>query len=103
MPGDRAEVPLRCEVRVTEGFGSATYAGRVHALEAVAGTYELNLDSAGAGGSAVIRQSGEFSIPAGVTEVLGEATLGGTPGSVVAELTLNWNGQVLRCLPAREL
>ena len=92
------EVPLNCEIAVTKGRYGHTYEGRVTARKTVSGTYELSITKRGGGGSSMISQSGEFYVPAGKTDTLGQATFGGLPpSSVNAELTIFWNGQRLFC------
>jgi hypothetical protein len=93
-----SDQPLNCEIAVTEGRYGHTYEGLIHANQTVRGTYELNITKRGGGGRSMISQSGEFHVPAGKTETLGQASFGGMPPSAVnAELTLYWNGQKLLC------
>ncbi len=92
------EPPLNCEIAVSKGRHGHTYEGRVTANQTVRGTYELSITKRGGGGSSMISQSGEFYVPAGRTDSLGQATFGGLPpSSVKAELTVYWNGQRLFC------
>lgn len=92
------EQPLSCEIAVSKGRYGHTYEGVVHANSTVNGSYELMITRRGATGSAMISQSGEFSIRAGRSETLGQATFGGLPPDAVnAELTLFWNGHRLSC------
>jgi len=92
-----ADLPLSCEIAVSKGRYGQTYEARVHADSAVSGSYRLSLSKSGAGGSAMISQSGDFALGAGDSETVGQATFGGVPSSVDAELILRWNGIDLRC------
>ncbi len=92
------DLPFDCEIAVSKGRYGHTYEGVVHAANTVKGTYELNIKKRGASGRAMISQSGDFYVPAGGSETLGQATFGGLPpGAVDAELTLRWNGRTLSC------
>lgn len=93
-----ADLPLTCDIAVSKGRYGHTYEGRVQAAQSIHGSYELSISKRGSGGSAMISQSGEFNVPAGRTETLGQATFGGLPpSSVDAELILYWNGMILKC------
>lgn len=90
--------PLECEIAVSKGRYGHTYEGVIHAASTVSGTYELNISKRGSTGRAMISQSGDFHVPAGKSETLGQATFGGLPpASVDAQLTLRFNGQTLAC------
>ena len=90
--------PLNCEIAVSTGRYGRTYEGLVHAAKDTSGSYELTINKRGASGRAMISQSGTFHVAAGDSETLGQATFGGLPpSSVIAELTLRWNGQTLTC------
>lgn len=93
-PGD---MPMQCQISVTKGGFGYTYAGVLHADEAVQGSYELTLSGRG-GGRTNISQSGVFSVKAGGTQTLGQATLGGmSPDSVDAQLILHVDGKSYVC------
>jgi hypothetical protein len=90
--------PVDCEISITKGRYGYTYEGIVHASETANGTYELKINKRGSAGSAMISQSGDFSLRAGASETVGQATFGGLPpSSVNAELSIRWNGQTLAC------
>lgn len=92
------DLPLNCEIAVSKGRYGHTYEGVIHATSTVRGTYELNIKKRGASGRAMISQSGDFYVPAGTSETLGQATFGGLPPSFVdAELTLRFDGRTLAC------
>lgn len=93
-----SNLPLNCEIAVSKGRYGNTYEAIVHANMAVRGTYALNISKRGGGGSSTISQSGDFTLAAGKSETVGQATFGGTPASNVnAELTVRWNGQKMTC------
>lgn len=92
-----SDLPLNCEIAVSKGRYGHTYEAVVHANETVRGTYALNLSKRGSGGSAMISQSGDFALAAGSRDTVGQATFGGTPSAVNAELTVRFNGQVMTC------
>ncbi|MEQ8895858.1 MAG: curli-like amyloid fiber formation chaperone CsgH [Roseovarius sp.] len=93
---------LRCAV-VTRDLGDAVQiTGKVTAERDVSGQYELSIRQTSGGGQAVIDQGGDFTVGAGRTVTLGEATMGGTAQSYTAELDLTVNGQRLRCRPATD-
>ncbi len=95
---ENGDEPLTCEIAVSKGRYGHTYEAVIHAASTVKGTYELNIKKRGASGRAMISQSGDFYVPAGQTETLGQATFGGLPPEAVdAELTLDWNGHRLTC------
>ena len=92
------DLPLNCEIAVSKGRYGHTYEGVIHATGTVSGTYELNISKRGGSGRAMISQSGDFYVPAGTSETLGQATFGGMPPDAVdAELTLRFNGHKLAC------
>ena len=96
--GTAQAAPLDCEIAVSIGRYGRTYEGLVHAAEDAHGTYELTLNKRGSAGRAMISQSGNFTVAAGNSETLSQATFGGLPpSSLIAELNLRWNGQTLTC------
>ncbi len=91
------DAPMTCRIAVSKDRFGQTYEGEIHARTTVQGEYELTLVGRG-GGSTRISQSGEFLVRAGETEVIGQATLGGTAASgVKAELTLRVGGKTYVC------
>jgi hypothetical protein len=93
--------PVRCELILDEARGSTTFQGRVTADRAVSGTYRLSITSRSAGGSAVIRQSGEFEAGPGAPALLGQTTLGGAPARHDADLELTIAGRRQSCATPR--
>ncbi|WP_172297724.1 curli-like amyloid fiber formation chaperone CsgH [Pseudoruegeria sp. HB172150] len=97
-----ADAPMKCEISVTKSGMGYTYTGKVQADEPLRGSFELVLTKLG-GGSTKIRQSGLLDIAAGETATLGQATFGGLPDSVDAELILTVDGKTYSCMPQTEL
>lgn len=91
---------LTCAIVTRDLGGMVEISGVVRSDRDTSGAYELKIRQASGAGHATIDQAGEFSAPPGRNVTLGEATLGGTPGSYEADLTLTVNGQRLRCLGA---
>jgi len=89
--------PVECEIAVSKGRYGTTYEGIVHADQAARGTYALKISKRGSGGSSMINQSGDFDLRAGDSETVGQATFGGAPSTVTAELSVQWKGKILTC------
>ena len=89
--------PVSCEISVSKTRYGHVYAGVVHSDSALTGSYKMHITKSGNGGQAVINQAGNFSLKAGASATLGQATFGGSPANVDAELILHWNGQKLSC------
>ncbi|MCC5983987.1 MAG: hypothetical protein JJU42_06450 [Rhodobacteraceae bacterium] len=93
----KADTPLRCDLQITETRTGTELVARAHASRALKGSYALDIRQRGAGGSASIRQSGDFEAGPGEPAVLAETTLGGTRRSIEAELTLTSGKITRRC------
>lgn len=91
----KADAPLVCELQITETRTGTELVARAHASRALEGTYALDIRQRGGGGSATIRQSGEFEAAPGKPVLLAETTLGGPRRSIEAELTLT-SGKIMR-------
>lgn len=91
---------LRCEVVTRDLGGAVEISGKLTADHDIAGEYELRIRKTSGGGHAMIDQSGAFTAASGRTVTLGQATLGGTPGSYEADLELTIKGQHMHCLGA---
>lgn len=88
---------LRCAI-VTHDLGDAVeISGIVSADRPVSGAYALTIRHQGAGGQAMIDQSGDFSVAPGRSTTLGEAMLGGPASAYRAELELTVDGRRLLC------
>jgi hypothetical protein len=88
---------VTCEIAVAKTRYGHTYTGIVHTETALAGSYKMHITKSGNGGHSVIKQAGNFSLKAGASATLGQATFGGLPSNVDAELILNWSGEKLSC------
>lgn len=73
---------VSCEIRVIRHGGDVELKGLVHAGKATEGTYRFKIKSAGAD----INQGGDFTLAAGETAVVGEATV--TAASLDARLSV---------------
>ena len=73
--------------------GGTRVLGRVTADHAVAGSYAMQITSRSAGGSASIRQSGDFSAAAGRPETIAETELTGTPANQRVDLSITVAGR----------
>lgn len=90
--------PLRCEISLDALHGGGTrIGGIVTSAVPVQGSYALAITSRSGGGSASIRQSGEFAAPAGVPTPLGETEVWGSPSSHAVDLEIRVGGRRLAC------
>lgn len=80
MDAGAAPGGLTCEIRMVKRGGDVALTGIVHAGKATHGTYRFKISQHGPGGDADINQGGDFSLAAGESEVVGEATLGSARG-----------------------
>lgn len=97
LADSRAADPMVCEIALDAIPGGTRIAGRITADRAIAGTYALQITSQAAGGSASIRQSGDFAARAGRTETFGETELTGSPARQRVELQVTVEGRHLSC------
>ncbi|NKX45023.1 curli-like amyloid fiber formation chaperone CsgH [Roseicyclus persicicus] len=91
--GATAEGPLACSVDVTARNGMLTIAGVVSSDAAVSGVYQLRVSRAGT----LMNQGGPFRLAAGQTERLGQVMLNGPASGLDVALTLEVDGDTLRC------
>ncbi|KPQ04801.1 MAG: hypothetical protein HLUCCA12_16270 [Rhodobacteraceae bacterium HLUCCA12] len=94
---DAGRDPVRCEIRIDDTQGATAIEGRVDADRPIRGHYRLSIASRSAGGSSTIDQSGEFQAAPGAPAILGQTTLGGSPGQYSAALDVDVEGARLRC------
>mgnify|MGYP005839684031 CR=1 FL=1 len=99
--GADTDMPLRCEIVERATATGLRLEGYVHADRAARGRYSLDVTQRSGQGSSVIRQSGAFSVAAGASVALGQASFGGDPGDYDAELTLSWDSRRTVCHSAR--
>jgi hypothetical protein len=97
--GDR-DMPLRCEIVERPTATGVQLESHVHADTATRGRYSFNVTRVGGHGSSVIAQSGAFSVAAGRSARLGQASFGGDPGDYDVELILRWDGRRAVCRTA---
>lgn len=95
-----AAAPVVCEIALEPAGSDTLITGRVHASRATQGAYAMAITSTGGGGRTTIRQSGDFSVAAGGTEVLGETRLSGSPRSHHVDLDVTVGGRALTCTDA---
>ena len=91
--GTAAEGPVACSVEVTARGGMLTIAGLVTSDDPVAGTYQLRVARTGT----LMNQGGPFRLAAGETARLGQVMLNGPASGLDVDLTLEVDGDTLRC------
>lgn len=92
-----AATPIACSVALDAIPGGTRIEGQVTSTRAVTGSYALAVTSRSSGGSASIRQSGDFSARAGETTRFGETQLTGSPAHQSVDLEIRVEGQRLSC------
>ncbi|WP_157933040.1 curli-like amyloid fiber formation chaperone CsgH [Roseovarius salinarum] len=95
--GTAQDAPVRCAIAIRDLGGSVEISGKVKSDVATHGHYEMTIRQSSGAGSTMIDQSGDFTLGAGRMTTLGQAVLGGTPGSYDVDLHLDVDGQRLRC------
>ena len=96
-PTVSAATPIACSVAVDAIPGGSRIAGQVTSTRTLNGSYALAVTSRSAGGSASIRQSGEFTARAGETTSFGSTELTGSPAQQNVDLEIRVEGQRLAC------
>ncbi len=96
LAADSPEVdaPVACAISIERAGSLSTVVATVTATEAVAGDFDLSVESRAGGNRSVIRQGGAFALAAGETETLGRATLS---GDIDAKLDLTVKGRRMTC------
>jgi len=89
--------PVACAVALDAVPGGTRIQGQVTANRAVSGSYAMAITSRSSGGSASIRQSGDFTARAGETTRFGETRLTGSPAHQQVDLEIRVDGQRLSC------
>lgn len=89
--------PVRCAFQVVPGNGSLSIEAVVRADIAVNGSYQLHVSGSGSGGSANIRQGGNFAAGPDGDVTLGRVMLGNNGGSYDARLSISANGTTIEC------
>jgi len=77
MDGAEAGGGVSCELRGKRSPAGVEISAVVTSAKATSGTYKLVVSHSGTGGSADIQQGGDFTLKAGETAVVGEASIGG--------------------------
>ena len=93
----RAAGPVTCEIALEPAGQSTRIIGRVHASQPASGSYEMAITSGRSGASTTIRQSGDFTLAAGQSEILGESQLPGGPSAHRVDLSVRVGGRALTC------
>ncbi|MGE6741952.1 curli-like amyloid fiber formation chaperone CsgH [Allorhizobium pseudoryzae] len=95
--GAGAKAPLRCEIQVTPQKGMVTLEGIVFSDRAVDGTYSLQVEGSGRGGSNSVQQGGAFSAKAGRSNSLGQVSLGSAGANYDVTLKVSAGGKTVSC------
>ena len=91
-----ATATVACEIALDAIPGGTRVEGRVTAPRAVSGSYAMAIDSRSGGGSATIRQSGEFRAPAG-RSTFATTDLTGSPARHAIDLSITIDGERRAC------
>lgn len=94
---DDSPEPTRCEISLEPVHGGTMMTGRVTTDTPVVGTYTMAITSRSSGGSATIRQSGNFQATPGSPTTLSETRLMGAPGNHSVDLDVRIGGRDLSC------
>ncbi len=96
--GTVASEDLICKVEVKQIGPNLRIRALAESGRSGRGTYSLEIRKSGASGSAVIAQSGDFTLRAGKTETLSTAALTGSERHIRTRLILDWAGRKIACL-----
>jgi len=86
-------LPFNCSLAARSEGGGTVLEGRLQAREALAASYALKVRGPGVS----IDQSGDLTLAAGESTVLGEASVSGTADSLDATLTVTVDGRSYTC------
>jgi hypothetical protein len=92
---------LICAISLSQSGQHVTLTASARAVQAVRGTYQLDIDQRSTQGRATIRQGGVFDLKSGETATLGETQFRGRTRDFQAELTITANGQSKTCRSAK--
>lgn len=95
--GPASKAPLRCEIKVTPQGGMVTLQGVVFSDRSIDGTYSLQVEGSGRGGSNSIQQGGAFSATAGRGNPLGLVSLGSSGANYDVTLKVSAGGKTVSC------
>lgn len=91
------KAPLRCEIQVTPQKGMVTLEGIVYSDRAIDGTYSLQVEGSGRGGSNSVQQGGAFTAKAGRSNSLGQVSLGSSGANYDITLKVSAGGKTVSC------
>ena len=100
MPGPVAPPPpVHCDIEVVQTPDGTRLRPVARSGIDLSGSYELNVETSGAGGRSTVSQGGEFSLLAGRGQTLGSVSLGRAPGArIVARMEVSWPGGQTQCV-----
>lgn len=93
----QASADKLCAINATREAGMVRLDALVHADKALAGTYSLQLEKTGDGGTANISQGGEFDARAGQVVTLTSVSLDAKRAHYKAVLNVEAGGKIFRC------
>jgi len=99
-PAQRAAqlLPFNCSLAARAEAGGTVLEGRLQARDALTASYALKVRGPGV----AIDQSGDLTLAAGESTILGEASVSGTAESLDATLTVTVDGRSYTCPLVRE-
>ena len=86
-----------CEIIGTANGGMLSIQGVVHASAPVSGSYQMQVNGQGPGGSSDSSQGGDFTASAGDAVTLGQMMVSNGGGTYDVTLSLDANGSTIRC------
>lgn len=89
--------PFNCEIRQSLSGSQILLQPTVTASSAASGSYSLTLVGGGAGGSASVRQGGDFTASPGQTTSLGQVSVDGRGAAYRARLEVTMGGRSTVC------
>ena len=96
-PSTAPATPVACAVALDAIPGGTQIEGQITTPRALNGSYAMQITSRSSGGSASIRQSGDFTARAGETTRFGSTQMTGTPAHQHVDLEIRVEGQRLSC------
>ncbi|TNC52030.1 hypothetical protein FHG66_04320 [Rubellimicrobium rubrum] len=91
--GTATPLPFACALVARQQGGNLALEGRIDARDAVSGTYDLTVRGPGVS----IDQSGDLLIPAGASDVLGQASVPGRLADLETAMTITTRGRTVTC------
>lgn len=93
VTGTAQPLPFACSLVARQQGGTIALEGRIEAREAVSATYDLRVRGPGV----AVDQSGDLSLAAGESGVLGQASLTGRLSDLDAAMTVTAKGRTFSC------